>query len=94
MTEEAEQLALPVGPVLLKTKADRRSEELWDQLETDIAEMKEDGPNIAGYFVFIVDADKSIRSNAIVAQHSPYHKLMWPEMVKNACFLDCLTRAE
>ena len=89
---EPEQIEMPLGPVLLKTKADKRSEELVAALESDVEEMKENAPNMAGYFLFVVDADRTIYSNGNIAKHCPFHSLAWPEMVRNACFIDLSVR--
>lgn len=94
MADEAVQIEMSLGPVLLKTKADKRTEELFDALENEIVEMKEAVPNLAGYYIFAVDADRTIYSSAEVAKHCPHHRLMWPEMVRNSCFMDLLMREQ
>jgi hypothetical protein len=91
MEADAEQKMLPLGPMLLKTTKAKDYEELIADLDNTVEQMKEDMPNLAGFFVFGVDMDRSVFSYVNVSPRAPHNALLWPELVRNACFMDLIT---
>jgi lipid A disaccharide synthetase len=88
MEPEAEQLPLPLKPVLLVTQRDGDIEEVAKSFQEEFERIKEECPNISFFAIVALGADKSICSAAAYCDACPHPTLVLPALVEKQTWLD------